>query len=227
MIKICGIVDESTALAAVGAGATAIGLVFADSPRRVSARQAGRIARALPEGIERVGVFRRADLDGLPAILEQVDLTAIQVHRAEELPLELHGREVIPGARVEFAGDYCHARILVDSPLGEGSGVAWGFEGVRSIAATRRVILAGGLTPDNVTAAVRRARPYGVDVSSGVEGERGVKDHGLIRAFVQAAKEALGTVPVVESSLARSKTGTVPCRDSPPEEQPSDGNCTC
>ncbi|MBZ0135287.1 MAG: phosphoribosylanthranilate isomerase [Planctomycetes bacterium] len=192
MIKICGISDIKTAEVAINAGATAIGFVFATSPRQVTPEQAGGIAREIPRHIERIGVFRHTDLDDLEKILRLVDLTAIQVHRAEELPLTLHGREVIPGVRVEFAGDYQHGRVLVDSPLGEGSGVAWSFEDVRRFAKGKRVILAGGLTPDNVADAVRRARPHGVDVSSGVESDRGVKDHGLVRAFVQAAKEALG-----------------------------------
>lgn len=191
MIKICGIRDVVTAQVAIEAGATAIGLVFASSPRQATAELAAAIARELPDGVERIGVFRRGDMRDLPGILEQVDLTAIQVHRAEDLPLVLHGREVIPGVRVEFASDYRHERVLVDSPLGEGSGVAWSFEDVRRFAKGKRVILAGGLTPENVADAVRRARPYGVDVSSGVESERGVKDHGKIREFVAAAKEAL------------------------------------
>lgn len=198
MIKICGITDAATAALATEAGATAIGLVFADSPRRVSARQAAEIVRALPRKVERVGVFRRGDLRELPAILEHVDLDAIQVHRAEELPLALHGREVIPGVRVEFAGDFRHGRVLVDSPMGEGSGTAWNFADVRRFAQGRRVILAGGLTPANVEQAIRLAQPYGVDVSSGVERAPGVKDAGLVRAFVQAALDAMQQIGVTQ-----------------------------
>ena len=194
MIKICGIKDIETARVAIEAGATAVGFVFASSPRRVSAVQAAEIVAALPAHIERIGVFRNSDLRDLPEVLEQLDLTAIQVHRSEDLPLVMHGREVIPGVRVEFASDYRHARVLVDSPLGEGSGVAWSFEDVRRFAKGKRVILAGGLDPGNVADAVRRARPYGVDVSSGVESAPGVKDHKLVRSFVQAARKALDKV---------------------------------
>lgn len=196
MIKICGITDAATAALAAEAGATAIGLVFADSPRRVSARQAAEIVCHLPREVERIGVFRRGDLDQLPAILEQVDLDAIQVHRAEDLPLALHGREVIPGVRVEYAGDFRHGRVLVDSPLGEGSGMAWNFADVRRFAQGRRVILAGGLNPTNVAEAIRLARPYGVDVSSGVERAPGMKDAVLVRAFIQAALDAMQKIEV-------------------------------
>ena len=191
MIKICGIQDLASAEVAIDAGATALGFVFASSPREVTAEQAASIASNVPNDIERIGVFRHTDLQGLEGLVARVDLSAVQIHRADDLPLELHGREVIPGVRVEFASEFKHKRVLVDSPLGEGSGVAWSFEDVRRFASGQRVILAGGLNPKNVADAIRRARPYGVDVSSGVERERGVKDHGLIREFVQAAKEAL------------------------------------
>ena len=194
MIKICGIKDAETAAAAVEAGATAIGLVFADSPRQVSARQAAEIVAGLPESIEIIGVFRRADLEVLPEILEHVNLDALQVHRAEDLPSVLHGREVIPGVRVEFVGDLRHSRVLVDSPYGEGSGVPWNFADVRRFASGKRVILAGGLNPENVADAIAQTSPYGVDVSSGVESTRGNKDHAKIRAFVQAARTALDNV---------------------------------
>ena len=186
MIKICGITDAHTAEAAVQAGATAIGLVFADSPRRVSARAAASIAAAV-QGVEIIGVFRARDLEALPEVLEHIDLHAIQVHRAGDLPLTLLGREVIPGVRAEFADEFSHSRVLVDAPLGEGSGVAWDFSTVAALAARRRVILAGGLTPDNVAEAIRLARPYGIDVSSGVESAPGVKDAAKIRDFIQAA----------------------------------------
>ena len=189
MIKICGIVDARTATVAAEAGATAIGLVFADSPRRVSARVAADIAAAVQD-VEIIGVFRARDLEALPEILEHIDLHAIQVHRAGDLPLTLLGREVVPGVRSEFADEFAdefpHARLLVDAPLGEGSGVAWDFGSVAALSARRRVILAGGLTPANVAHAIAAARPHGVDVSSGVESAPGVKDLAKIRDFIQA-----------------------------------------
>lgn len=194
MIKVCGITDTFTAGVAVEAGATAIGVVFAESPRRVSLRTAEEILAGLPAGVERIGVFRRKDLDQLPVIFAHLDLDAIQVHGADALPLKIHGHEIIPAARVEHAGGFRHGRVLVDSPAGEGSGVGWKFELVHEHAKGKSLILAGGLTPDNVGDAVEKARPYGVDVSSGVESERGRKDHTLIRAFIQNAKEALNSI---------------------------------
>lgn len=191
MIKICGIRDAETAVLSIEAGATAIGLVFADSPRRVTAEEAARIVAELPPGVERIGVFRQADLRQLAQILDLVKLDAVQVHRAESLPEQLQGCEVIPGVRVEFVGEYDHDRVLVDSPFGEGSGIAWDFNDARGLARTRRMILAGGLSPENVTKAIERVHPYGVDVSSGVESAPGIKDHGRIREFVSAAREAM------------------------------------
>ncbi|MBX3459492.1 MAG: phosphoribosylanthranilate isomerase [Planctomycetes bacterium] len=194
MIKICGITDVSTALSAAEAGATAVGLVFADSPRRVGTVAAAAIAGALPPGIERVGVFRAADLRRLPDILASVRLDAVQVHGLEAPSLTLDGLPVIPAFRASFPVGLRHSRLLLDSPAGEGSGQAWDFKQVRGIALRRGLILAGGLNPANVTEAISIVRPYGVDVSSGVEGRRGRKDVGLVRAFVQAAREAFAVM---------------------------------
>lgn len=190
MIKICGIVDVTTALVAAEAGATAIGLVFAESPRKVSSVAAAAIDKALPPGIERIGVFRAADLRRLPGILEAVRLDAIQVHGLDAPPLTLDGLPVIPAFRASFPVGLRHARLLLDSPSGEGSGQAWDFAQVKGIALRRGLILAGGLTPENVAQAIRVVRPYGVDVSSGVESRRGRKDAGLVRAFIDSARAA-------------------------------------
>lgn len=189
MIKICGIVDVPTAIVAAEAGATAIGLVFADSPRRVSIQVAADIARSL-RGVEIIGVFRASDLPLLPHVLRHVDLHAIQMHGVAAIPQNLNGREVIPGIRTGSNCELPHKRILVDSPKGEGSGMSWDYGTVAPLAAQRRVILAGGLSPDNVAEAVSRVRPYGVDVSSGVESSPGIKDPAKILDFVQAARTA-------------------------------------
>lgn len=194
MIKICGISDAATAVAAAEAGATAIGLVFADSPRRVGTVAASAIANALPTGIERIGVFRAADLKRLPGILAAVRLDAIQVHGLDSPPLTLDGLDVIPAFRASFPVGLRHSRLLLDSPAGEGSGQTWDFKQVRGIALRRGLILAGGLTPANVAQAIHIVRPFGVDVSSGVESRRGRKDVGLVRAFVQAAREAFAAI---------------------------------
>lgn len=194
MIKICGIRDSKIAEVAVEAGATAIGLVFSDSPRCVSIADAASICDSLPDGIERIGVLRRDGLPHLPEILGHVNLTALQIHRAEELPETMHERDVIPGIRAEFIEDFPHRRVLVDSPFGEGSGVSWDVSTLLQYSGRRSIIVAGGLTPENVASVIEKSRPTGVDVSSGVESAPGKKDPGLIRAFVQAAQQALRSV---------------------------------
>lgn len=198
MIKICGLRDVASAIAAAEAGATAIGLVFSDSPRRVTRMAAQAIGEALADlEVERIGVFRATDLAELPGILETIALDAIQVHGLANLPFTLYGLHVIPGGSIVDIAGLHHPRVLADSPSGAGSGAAWDYHEVAALAATRPVVLAGGLTPDNVAAAIEAVRPHGVDVSSGVESSRGVKDHGLIRAFIQQASHALqiGTRP--------------------------------
>lgn len=192
MIKICGLRDVAGAVVAAESGATAIGLVFSDSPRRVARVAAQAIGEALADfNVECIGVFRAADLPDLPGILESVALDAVQVHGLKQPPFTLYGLHLIPGGSIAEVTGLQHPRLLADSPLGAGSGAAWDFREVGALAATRPVILAGGLTPENVAAAIEAVRPHGVDVSSGVESRRGVKDHGLIRAFIQQASHAL------------------------------------
>jgi phosphoribosylanthranilate isomerase len=194
MIKICGLRDVATAIYAAESGATAIGLVFSESPRRVTRVAAQAICEALADfEVERVGVFRAADLADLPGILESVALDAVQVHGLQQPPFTLYGLHLIPGGSTAEVAGLQHPRVLADSPLGAGSGATWDYREVAALAATRPVVLAGGLTPDNVAAAVEAVRPHGVDVSSGVESSRGVKDLGLIRAFIQQASHALQT----------------------------------
>lgn len=193
MIKVCGIKDCAMALTAVEAGATAIGLVFADSPRRVTPRQAARVAQALPAHVLCVGVFRGCLLDEARAVLQAVGLGAVQMHADAgcELPQVLEGVPMVPAGSLAEVAVLPHALVLVDSPAGAGSGQAWDYAQAAALAARRRVVVAGGLHPGNVAAAVAAARPAGVDVSSGVERRRGEKDAGLVREFVREAQRAL------------------------------------
>ncbi|MBX3475072.1 MAG: phosphoribosylanthranilate isomerase [Planctomycetes bacterium] len=196
MIKICGIRDIESARAAIEAGATALGMVFAPSPRRITPEAATQICHWAPDFAALVGVFRGMLLDDIRAIIARVPLTAVQVHIEPglELPEALEGLEVIPAGSLAEVASLPHARVLVDSPAGAGSGQAWDYARARKLCERRPVILAGGLRVANVAAAIAAARPAGVDVSSGVEVERGVKDPGMILAFCAAAMAAMNEV---------------------------------
>lgn len=200
-VKICGITNEDDALFAVAMGADAVGFVFAPSPRQVAAQQVYDITRRLPPEILTVGVFR----DELPGRVIDV------AHRAGVKAVQLHGRET-PEQTAEVAGSirwvikafsatspqlakadrYGTDLILVDAPTpGSGKVFDWGLadeapEGLR-------LILAGGLDPDNVADAIAAVEPWGVDVSSGVEAAPGRKDPTKVRRFIANARAAAPT----------------------------------
>lgn len=200
--KICGITRVEDALAAVEAGADAIGLVFyAKSPRAVSVEQAAEIVQALPPFVTSVGLFVNMPREQLQAVLQQVPLDLLQFH-GDESPAECEGYgrpyikalRVRPGENVAAAmAPYAGARgILLDTfvegvPGGTGAAFDWSLvpQGV-----ARPIILAGGLEAHNVAAAIRQVRPYAVDVSGGVEASKGIKDAGKIRAFVKSVRDA-------------------------------------
>jgi phosphoribosylanthranilate isomerase len=196
-VKICGVCDLAGAEIAAEAGADLIGFHFCSSPRRISPREAREIAEAL--GNRRptlVGVF----IDQTEAEVEEtsalVGLDMIQLHGSE--PPGFHSsRPVIKALKVRDgrlpASEDWPEPILLDSWSADqrgGTGRSWDWETARDLAGRRRVFFAGGLNPDNVTALVRSIRPYGVDVSSGVEKATRVKDAALVSAFVQAVREA-------------------------------------
>lgn len=196
--KICGITRVEDALAAVAAGADAIGLVFyAKSPRAVSVEQAAAILQALPPFVTSVGLFVDMPRDELQQLLQRLPLDLLQFH-GDEPPADCegHGRPYIKALRVRPGEDvsaamapYGGARgILLDTfvegvPGGTGASFDWSLVPED---AGKPIILAGGLDAGNVAAAIRQVRPYAVDVSGGVEAAKGIKDAGKIRAFVQA-----------------------------------------
>jgi phosphoribosylanthranilate isomerase len=200
--KICGITRIEDALIAAEAGADAIGLVFyAKSPRAVSVQQAQAIIAALPPFVTSVGLFVNAGCDELNAILEVVPLDLLQFH-GDETPDFCDGfnRPYIKALRVRSGEDvaarieaYGHASgILLDTyvpgvPGGTGQAFDWALvpQGL-----SMPIILAGGLTPANVGNAIEQVRPYAVDVSGGVEAGKGIKDAGMVRAFVRAVRGA-------------------------------------
>lgn len=200
--KICGITRIEDALAAVEAGADAIGLVFyGKSPRAVSIEQAAAILQALPPFVTSVGLFVDMPRDELQQLLQRLPLDLLQFH-GDESPADCegHGRPYIKALRVRPGEDVAAAMapyagaqgILLDTfvegvPGGTGASFDWSLVPEN---AAKPIILAGGLDAGNVATAIRQVRPYAVDVSGGVEASKGIKDAGKIRAFVRAVRDA-------------------------------------
>ncbi|HEX9625812.1 MAG TPA: phosphoribosylanthranilate isomerase [Acidiferrobacterales bacterium] len=201
-VKICGITRIEDAQAAAHAGADAIGLVFDDrSPRFVSGEMAAAIVASLPPFVNVVGLFVDAAAERIHAVLSRVPLDLLQFHGAEAPEAcRAFGRPYIKAVRMAPEVDVTAAArrygdaagILLDSyspKVAGGSGETFDWSRVpRDLG--RPLILAGGLTPDNVARAIAVVRPYAVDVSSGVERAKGVKDRARIEAFVRAVAAA-------------------------------------
>ncbi|GAB5495852.1 MAG: phosphoribosylanthranilate isomerase [Phycisphaerales bacterium] len=202
-IKICGITTREAMHTAAEAGADAVGFVFVEkSPRNIHPREAWRLACELPPMVTTVGLYVNPSLDEFAEIEQQCPTMLTQLHGYEQdrLVKEL-GPELIKAVKFDpetIAGRLKHydeidevSAILVDgSDGGEGVAFDWSLlaEATKDIATP--IILAGGLDPSNVGEAIEKVRPFAVDVSSGVESERGVKDLGKIRAFCQAVQAA-------------------------------------
>ena len=200
-VKICGITNDGDARHAAACGADALGFVFyAGSPRCVPPATAAGICAALPPFVSRVGLFVNEAPERIAAIAAECGLDVLQLH-GDEAPQAclLPPYRVIKGVRPRTASDlaalsaYPVSALLVDAAVpgqfgGTGQRADWAL--AAQLAGTRRVILAGGLTPDNVAAAVQVVRPYAVDVSSGVESAPGKKDPEKVAAFIRRAREA-------------------------------------
>lgn len=199
-IKICGIVHPDDAAAAVDAGADLIGLNFVPgSPRRLSLDVAEQIASRVAGQVERVAVFQNASWDEIERVTRRVDLERIQLHGDEtEQDVEMLDYPVIKavrGADREAAETYPGTLLLLDHPTrGGGQGQTWNWaDAAALIAEGVDIILAGGLSPDNVGQALEELGdllPWGVDVATGVEGDAFRKDPARIRAFVAAVRSA-------------------------------------
>lgn len=197
-VKICGIGDSATGVAAAEAGADAIGLIFAPSRRCVTMERAREIVKALPPFVARVGVFVDETRDRIVETVETVGLDTVQLHGSESPGFaQSFSRPVLKAIRVRDEGsltaldDYVVAAYLLDAYDPEvlgGTGRTFDWSLATAAALRHRIILSGGLRPDNVQEALDRVRPYGVDVSSGVE-TSGVKDHAKIREFVHLVRE--------------------------------------
>lgn len=198
-VKICGITDVEDALQACACGADALGLVFYPrSPRCVTPEQARAIIRALPPLVTTVGLFVNEEPRRIRQLADDCGLDVIQLH-GDEGPhaCDFAPRRSIKALRVKDAAslsghdEFRTSALLLDAWVAGaygGTGESFNWELAAGIARQRPVILAGGLTPENVAAAVSAVRPYGVDVSSGVESAPGRKDPAKVAAFIRNAK---------------------------------------
>ncbi len=199
-VKICGITNLEDAITAVEAGADALGFVFyAASPRHIFPEQAADIIRALPPFVQTVGLFVNEASDTVNQIADQCGLDIIQLH-GDESPDYSRAirRRVIRALRVkdisslDVMDTYAVSAFLLDAWSPDaygGTGRTFNWEIAAHASKRGRIILAGGLTPENVTESIRLSRPYGVDVSSSVEIEPGRKDAARVREFIRNAKE--------------------------------------
>ena len=197
-VKICGITNEDDALLAVAMGADAVGFIFAPSSRQVAASQVYDITRRLPPEILTVGVFRDEHPSRVLDTVNRAGLKAAQLHGHESPAMVAEvsaGLRRVIKAVVAGSDDARDAHlfgtdlVLVDAPA-PGGGKVFDWSLVGDVAAGPNIILAGGLTPDNVADAIRLAQPWGVDVSSGVERTPGKKDALKVKAFIERARAA-------------------------------------
>jgi phosphoribosylanthranilate isomerase len=202
VVKVCGITNPGDARVAAEAGADAVGLVFAESPRRVSFEDARRISIALPENVIRVGVFVDAEPGEVLRVAREVGLDLAQLH-GDETPetvtaLREGGVKVMKALRVRDAASlaaldrYEADLFLLDAYSerargGTGRRFDWGL--AKSLRGRDNIVVAGGLGPENVREAVELFEPYGVDASSSLEDEPGRKNDERVRRFVLAAKD--------------------------------------
>ena len=199
-VKICGITRAEDLHAACEAGAEALGFVFYErSPRHLSVEAAAALLRELPPFVQSVGLFVNADPAFIASLLEAAPLDLLQFHGDETAAdCARYGRPWIKAVRVnrdtdlvKCAADFEAARgLLLDAfvagvPGGTGERFDWGLI---PPALPRPVVLSGGLTPDNVAEAIQRVRPWAVDVSSGVEAAKGIKDARKMAQFIARAK---------------------------------------
>ena len=204
LVKVCGICDERDALDCVHVGVDVLGFhLWPDSPRAIEARAARRIVERLPAWTVKIGVFVDEDPARIRQIAREVGLTAVQLH-GDESPEECAALAPVVwfkafrvGARfrAEALARYACTTYLLDGwrPVGaQASPERFEWIRARGLALHGRIVISGGLDPDNVAAAVEQARPYGVDVASGVEFAPGRKDVDRVEAFVQAVRAAEG-----------------------------------
>ena len=197
-IKICGLKTEAAVQAAVDAGADALGFVFADSPRRVSPEHAAALTKGLPHGIARVAVMLHPAIDEWNQVRDVFAPDWLQADAVDFAPLKIPksiGR--LPVYRDRDDADFNQENFkwpehVLFEGARSGVGMQPDWDHAAQIARHTCMMLAGGLTPENIREAVIHVHPWGVDVSSGVETSPGIKDLNRIAAFIAAAREAEG-----------------------------------
>jgi phosphoribosylanthranilate isomerase len=198
LVKICGITNEADALLAIALGADALGFLFAPSARQVTAPIVREIVGRLPPGILTLGVFRDEDPHRLIDTVYAAGLRGAQLHGHETPEITRHVRSQVPfviqafpagSAALAHAAEHGADLVMIDGAT-PGSGKVFDWSLAATVPMGLSVVLAGGLTPDNVGAAIAQVEPYGVDVSTGVEREPGRKDPVKLRAFIAAARAA-------------------------------------
>ena len=198
--KICGITRLADALHAVEHGADALGFVFwPPSPRFISPERAAAIISALPAGVGAAGVFVNESVEGISAVAAQSGISTIQLH-GDEAPVYADAldwpvlRAVTVDQVEQMSAAWPPGTIFLmdtaDPVLRGGAGKTIDWQAAAAAARGRRIVLAGGLTPDNVADAIGRVRPFGVDVSSGVEEAPGAKNADKVARFLASARSA-------------------------------------
>ncbi|MEW2506245.1 MULTISPECIES: phosphoribosylanthranilate isomerase [unclassified Amycolatopsis] len=195
-VKICGLKTAADVTCAVEAGADAVGFLLCESPRQVTRAEAAQLAAGVPGEVLTVGVFKGVAVREIRDAVAETGIRAVQLHGSgyspadfaalRDLPVRLIRAAALRSGEIPAVGEYGEDLLLLDSP-NAGSGETWDWSAKTP---DGDWLLAGGLTPDNVADAVATVRPWGVDVSSGVESSRGVKDQALIRAFLSAARSS-------------------------------------
>ena len=197
-VKICGITTAEDAQAAVEYGASAVGFVFwPESPRCLEPCRARAIIATLPSSVTAVGVFVNQPASYVNGVVDLAQLAAVQLHGDETPAFAAEmTRPVIKAVSVDgdapaVAGWPESVMLLVDAkdPVRRGgTGIRPDWLAAAAVARGRRLLLAGGLTPENVAEAIAQVQPFGIDVSSGVERRPGVKDHGRLKALFDAIR---------------------------------------
>lgn len=199
-VKICGITNIDDAIAAINFGADALGFVFYEkSPRCITYRKATEIIKQLPPFVTKVGVFVNEDPEKIEKIVKDTGIDVIQLHGEENPEMCNLSRLIIKAIRVKSLEsleplinfkDLVSAFLLdtYTSGLYGGTGKIFNWDIAIEAKQFGNIILSGGLTPDNISEAVNYVKPYGVDVSSGVEAYKGKKDHNKLKLFIERAK---------------------------------------